>query len=188
DGAEEERSMSQELRKPRVDDGRMWDILLGMVGYPAVLVAHQVKLFPLLGERTQTTDEIAAALGMALRPVRTLLALCTSLGLVERAGNAYRLTSFSEDYFLPASPTYFGDFIDVAFLSDQSLYSPETVRRAMLMNRSQVFGGEALFGAAERMGAFTLAMHGHSMAAAMTWPDRTDLASHRVMLDVGGGS
>ena len=28
---------------------------------------------------------------------RTLLALCASLGLVERAGNAYRLTSFSED-------------------------------------------------------------------------------------------
>jgi hypothetical protein len=181
-----------QLRKPRVDDGRMWDILLGICGYQTVLVAHQVKLFPLLDERARTPGEIGSALGMALRPVQALLGVCAALGLVERNGNAYRLTPFSADYFLPASPTYFGDFIDLAFLADQALYAPETQKRAMLTNRSQVFGGDPVFGPseeqAERMAAFTRAMHGHSMAAATAWPDLIDLAAHRVMLDVGGGS
>jgi cyclopropane fatty-acyl-phospholipid synthase-like methyltransferase len=59
-------------------------------------------------------------------------------------------------------------------------------------NRSQVYGGEALFASHEEQAAlargFTLMMHGHSMGAALAWPDALDLSRHRTLLDVGGGS
>jgi hypothetical protein len=36
------------IRRPRADDQLMRDILFGISGYAAVLVAHDLKLYPLL--------------------------------------------------------------------------------------------------------------------------------------------
>lgn len=38
------------MRKPRTDDRPLWEVVLGGYGYPAVLLAHRLKLFPLLAE------------------------------------------------------------------------------------------------------------------------------------------
>lgn len=34
-----------ETRKPRTDDRPLWDIVFGVYGYPALLLAHKLKLF-----------------------------------------------------------------------------------------------------------------------------------------------
>ena len=39
------------IRKPRTDDKLPWNIQFAVWGTPAVFVAHQLKLFPLLAER-----------------------------------------------------------------------------------------------------------------------------------------
>ena len=46
---------STTIRKPRTDDRPLWDVVLGLYGYPAVLLAHRLKLFPLLAEKPLAT-------------------------------------------------------------------------------------------------------------------------------------
>ncbi len=40
-----------QIRKPTSDDRPLWNIVFALWGYPAVLVAHDLKLFDLLAER-----------------------------------------------------------------------------------------------------------------------------------------
>ena len=86
---------SGEIRRPRTDDRPLRDIAFGIWGYPAVLVAHDLKLFPLRAERPRTLSEVCEALKIARRPAEAILTVCTSLGLVQLQGDRYSLTPLS---------------------------------------------------------------------------------------------
>jgi hypothetical protein len=45
------RTASIDIKLPRTDDRRVWDVVFGVYGFPAVLLAHKLKLFPLLANR-----------------------------------------------------------------------------------------------------------------------------------------
>ena len=64
------------IRKPRTDDRPLWDLQFGIWGYTALLVAHDLKLFPLLAEKPRTLAEVCEALNIARRPAEALLTLC----------------------------------------------------------------------------------------------------------------
>ncbi len=177
----------------RPDDGRLWEVLAGIWSYPAFLVAHQIKLFELLSARSLTLEEVAGAKGLERRPAEALLAVCTSLGFVEKARERYRLTPLSRTYLLESSPTYFGHFLD-GVTQLYPLFSVENVRRAAQSNSPQSDLSpaenqfEALGWQAERVRMFTRAMHSLSVAPAMAWPAKLDLSKNSAMLDIGGGS
>ena len=57
----------QAISKPRTDERPVWDVLFALWGYPAVLVAHQMKLFELLAEKPLTLDEVCRAKNIAKR-------------------------------------------------------------------------------------------------------------------------
>jgi hypothetical protein len=46
------------LRAPRVDDRALWDVMPGLWGYPAVLVAHELKLFELLAAKPLNSQRL----------------------------------------------------------------------------------------------------------------------------------
>jgi hypothetical protein len=95
------------LRKPPSDDRPVWDVLFGIWGYPAVLGAHQMKLFELLAERPLTIEEVGAELKIARSPADTLLALCASVGFVAFKDGCYSLTPVAVSLGclpLPGSP------------------------------------------------------------------------------------
>ena len=96
---------SETIRKPRTDDRPLWDVVLGVYGYPAILLAHKLKLFPLLAENPRTLPEVCAAVHIAHRPAAALLSVCASLGLVQIQDGRYSLTPVAEDYLLESSPT-----------------------------------------------------------------------------------
>ena len=184
---------SETIRKPRTDDQPLWDILGGIWGYPAVLVAHELKLFALLADKPLSLEEICTAKNLARRPAHTLLAVATSLGLLRLNDGHYALTPLAEDYLLEDSPTYFGGSFDVA-LKLSSVWSPASLKQAVLTDSPQgpFASTEDPFKAsawqAEQARSFTRWMHGISIGSALAWPDVVDLAPYRVMLDVGGGS
>jgi ubiquinone/menaquinone biosynthesis C-methylase UbiE len=181
------------IRKPRTDDQPLWDVLLGIEGYPAVLVAHELKLFALLADKPLSLEEICAAKNLARRPAHTLLAVATALGLLRLHDGRYALTPLAEDYLLEDSPTYFGGAFD-GILGLYSVYSPASLKQAVLTDSPQgPFAGaadpfKASAWQAEQARSFTRWMHGISIGSALAWPDVVDLAPYRVMLDVGGGS
>ena len=181
----------QSISQPRADEKPLWDVLFGLWGYPAVLVAHQLKFFELLAEKPLTLDEICRARKLAKRPAETLLSVCTSLGFVVLKDGRYSLTPLSEDYLLPSSPTYFGWFFD-AWAPIYSLWSPESLLKAVMTDKPQGPFGDpnSAFASwhAEQALNFTRAMHSASIASGLAWPRHVDLSKHRVMLDVGGGS
>lgn len=187
-----EQHQSIEIRQPRTDDRVLWDICEGTLAYQAVLVAHDLKLFSILAERSRTLAEVCEALKIVRRPAEALLTVCTALRLVQLEEGCYSLTPVAEDYLVESSPTYFGGLLDFAMIQNRNLYSFDSLKQAVLTNRAQVYGGEELFKSHEEQAAlarsFTHFMHSHSIAPALAWPDTVDLTNHRVMLDVGGGS
>jgi hypothetical protein len=104
-----------EIRAPRMDDRPIFDVMLAIWGYPAVLVANKLRFFDLLAEGALTIEEICAAKGIGRRPVQALLSVCTSLKLLSFQGERYSLTALSEDYLISSSPTYYGWFFDAWF-------------------------------------------------------------------------
>ena len=63
-----EQHMAATIRRPSRDYHPLDDVMFGLLGYPAVLVAHDLKVFPLLAEAPRTLLEICAALHIT--PVR----------------------------------------------------------------------------------------------------------------------
>jgi O-methyltransferase domain/Dimerisation domain len=186
-----ERPRAAGARQP--DDRRLWEILAGIWSYPAFLVAHQIKLFDLLAERSLTLAEIGGAKSLQRRPAEALLALCASLGFIEKARDRYALTPLARTYLLESSPAYFGYFLD-GMTQLFPLFSVESIRRAVDTDspQSDLATAQDQFAAlgwhAERAQTLTRAMHSLSVGPAMAWPAKLDLSKNRLMLDVGGGS
>jgi hypothetical protein len=94
------------IRKPRVDDELLWNILFAVWGTPAVFVAYQLNLYALLAERPRTLEQICDAKGLKRRPAEAILSVTTSLGITRLRGSKYALTPAGEDYFVETSPSF----------------------------------------------------------------------------------
>ena len=183
--------MSQDVRRPRGDDRPLWDIIMGIYGYQAVLLCHDLKLFPLLADKPGTLAEVAAALQIDPRPAQALLQVCRALGLVKVQDGLFSLTPVAEDYLLESGPVYFGGFFDYT-LAHRTVLSFDSLKKAVLTNNAQVYGGAELYNSHQEQEElardFTRMMHSHSRAPAQSWPEKIDLAGVLTMLDIGGGS
>jgi hypothetical protein len=180
------------VQKPRTDDRPLWDVVFGIYGYPAVLLAHKVKLFPLLEKRPRTLSEICTELGVKRRPAAALVTAAASLGFLQLQDGRYSLTPLAEDYLLESSPTYFGTYWDL-ITSNYSVCSLDSLEKAMRTDTAQAYGAtQEMFKSHEQQTElarfFTRTMHSTSMAPALAWPDVVDLSGRKVMLDIGGGS
>ena len=129
------------IQRPRVDDRPIWDIFSGIFGYPAVLVSHDLKLFSLLAEKPRTLSEVCDSLGIASRPAEALLTVNSSLGLVRVENDRYSLTPLAETYLVESSPVSFSGFLDL-HIANYSLYSVESIKKLVLTNSPQLYGGE----------------------------------------------
>ena len=179
------------IRRSRVDDRKLWDVVFSVYGAPAVLLAHKLKLFPFLAEKPRSFAEICGHLGLAARPIETILAANAARGFVKLKSGRYTLTPLSEDYLLEGSPTYFGSYFDL-IINNYSVCSIESLEKAVRTDSPQVYGGAELFKSHEEQAnlarSFTRAMHSISMAPALAWPSAIDFSKCKMMLDVAGGS
>lgn len=183
---------SPKVPRPRTDDRPLWDVTYAIYGYPALLLAHRLKLFPLLAEKARTLPEVCDALKIKRRPAQAILSAATALGFLHLREDArYSLTALAEDYLLEGSPAYFGFFWDLV-IDNYQVCSFASLEKAVLTDSAQVYGGGDIFKSheeqAELARAFTRGMHSISMAPASAWPELIDLSQHRLMLDVAGGS
>ncbi|MCC5614376.1 acetylserotonin O-methyltransferase [Nostoc sp. CHAB 5836] len=182
---------SQAIHKLQTNERLLWDIFLGGFGHNLLLIAHDIKLFSLLANQPLTAVGVAKALNIQIRPTNALLTFCTSVGILSFNDNYYSLTLVAEEYLLESSPTYFGAFLELNIANNSTL-SFEKLKNAVLTNSSQVYDNGKLFQSHEEevklAKAFTHAMHGHSMGAALAWSSSIDLSKYQVLLDIGGGS
>lgn len=179
------------FRPPRQDDKPLWDVMFAVYGYPALLIAHRLKVFSLLETRPHTLQEICKVLNIRRRPAEAILAAATASGFLSLQGGLYALTPLSEDYLLEKSPNYFGFFWDM-MIDNAEVFSYVNLERAVLTDCPQAYGGGDIYRShedqAELARRFTRGMHSISMTLAFAWPNIADLSNSRLMLDIGGGS
>ena len=171
--------MREDVRKPRSDDRPLWDLIAAARGYTAMLVAHDLKLFAVLGERPRTLQEICETLDLASPPAEALLTMLESLVLVQAQNGHYALTPLAADALLESSPTYVGWYLDRE-IANESVFSFDSIKAAVANNSGLSLRADRRL--------FAHAMHSMSMGAALAWPKTIDLSACQVMLDVGGGS
>ncbi|GAC1351015.1 MAG: methyltransferase [Polyangiales bacterium] len=178
------------LEKPRLTDERLRDITAALMGFPVILVAHEMRLFDLLAGGAQTAEEVARALKLRVRAAETILDVATSAHFLTRDASRYALTPLAEDYLLSSSPTYWGHYLD--YISQRDLYSLKNIREALTAPDRKHGKGTEIFDVheedAEQGRQFARWMHSVSMGPALSWPDHIDLGSHKHLLDIAGGS
>jgi len=113
----------------------MRDVLFGIAGYPAVLVAHDLKLYPLLAEQPRSLPEICDALHIAPRAAEALLSVSTAVGLLEERDGRYCLTPVAEDYLLEGSATYYGGYFDM-MIQNYAMYSFDSLNTMTSSDRN----------------------------------------------------
>lgn len=179
------------IQKPKTDERPLWNIIFANAANRVLLVAHEFKLFPLLAAQPHSLEAICNALKIEQRPAEAILAVLVSIGLVQLKDGSYSLRPLAEDYLLETSPTYFGGLLDMIITNDY-MSSFESLKAAVLTNSAQIYDSGQLFKShqeqAQLARTFTYGMHGHSMAAALAWPELIDLSGHTLLLDIGGGS
>jgi len=177
--------------KPKSADHLLWDIFFSFWATPAVLVAHDMKLFTLLGERPRTLAEVCASLGTPERSTEVLLHTNITFGLIAQHRNKYRLTAVAAEYLDERSPINLGGYLNF-LVGNHALWSVANLKKAVLTNSPQVGGGKDFFSDPEMQKAFaqgfTKAMYAHSIGSALVWPNKVDLSKQRKLLDIGGGS
>ncbi|MCW5618983.1 MAG: methyltransferase [Nitrosomonas sp.] len=180
-----------DIQIPQVDDRPLWDVIFAIYGYPALLMAHRLRIFSILAEKTCTLSEICNALNLKPRPVEAILTTATALGFLSLHEERYSLTPVTEIYLLESSPNYFGFFWDM-MIDNYQVSSIASLEKAILTDTPQVYGGSNLFKTHEEqielLQRFTAGMHSISITSALVWPTIMDFSRHRIMLDIGGGS
>lgn len=179
------------IQLPTVDDRSLWDVIFAIYGYPALLLAHRLKIFSTLAKNSCTLSEICNTLNLKPRPVEAILTTATALGFLSLHEERYRLTPVTEVYLLENSPNYFGFFWDM-MIDNYQASSIASLEEAILTDKPQVYGGNNLFKTHEEqielLRRFTAGMHSISITSALVWPTIIDFSRHRIMLDIGGGS
>lgn len=179
------------IQAPRVDDRPVWDVVFAVYGYPALLLAHRLKVFSLLADGPRTLADICNALNIKQRPAEAILTVATALSFLSLQEERYSLTAVSEEYLLKSSPNYFGFFWDL-MIDNYQVSSFASLEKAILTDSPQAYGGGDIFKTHEEqielLHRFTCGMHSMSMASALVWPKVMDFSQYRTMLDIGGSS
>ncbi|MBD2182378.1 methyltransferase [Planktothrix sp. FACHB-1355] len=179
------------IQKPKTDEGLLWNILLAGQAHRVLLVAHNLKLFSVLAEKPLSFGEICDKLKIASRPAFAILSVLTSIGLIDVTEDSYCLTLLAREYLLENSHTYFGGFLDLMIVNDELVSSFDSLKQAVLTNSQQLAENRQFKSFEEQVAAarnFTYGMHGHSMGAALAWPELLNLSEYKQLLDIAGGS
>jgi len=147
--------------------------------------AHGVGIFERLGGGAATAEVLASDLGLDSDAVEKVLIVLVAMGLVDRAGDVFRLTPKAEATLLPAAPYYQGNMLAHhanigSFWSDlESVLRGET--------GGWVFDPQGR-PALRSQRDFILGMHNIAMAGrAAELAERVSLTGRRTLADVGGG-
>ncbi len=181
-----------EKQHSQIDNKPLADVVSGLIGFPAILTAHDLEIFPLLSQSALSLEEICQIKNLTPRAAAAMLSMCVSTGLLSKTSGLYSLTALSRLYLLKESPYYYGSFLDLLINNYDSITYP-SIKQAILANQSQAYEGKQdVFKVhaeqEELAAAFTRAMHSSSNGPAQVWVQIVNLSQYKTMLDVGGGS
>jgi 2-hydroxy-4-(methylsulfanyl)butanoate S-methyltransferase len=161
-------------------------IAYGFMGSQALFAALELGLFTALATSPLTESEIAQKTGARLDPLRSLLAACVALQLLERDGGVYRNTQAAQRYLVRNTRGYMGDY----YLNQiaETLYLQMPLTRAALRGQPGAGGYADFLNDPARTELFIRGQHAGSSGPAYLLAKTVDLSPYGCLLDLGGGS
>lgn len=179
---------------PLCDDRLIWDTWMAAYHLPALTVADELGVFPLLAQAPATTQELATRLSLGVRGTEVLLGVLTAVGFLVQYQGRFHLTETSRSYLLPDSPFYYGGVLRTYYEHPVS----HTALREALRNDSPASQPSSTANIIEAWQAgelpieqavpFARLTHSLSMPAAMGVARRGNFVGVRKLLDIAGGS
>src|SRR5437588_4189177 len=181
-------SRSQTSIPPVLDPRRILDMNYAFAGTAMLVAAVRLRLFTHMAHKALTPAALAALAHTAPDSTERLLKGLEGKGLVEREGDAYRLTSLSDHFLVEGKPGYLGgdtlamlDYLPAWFELDRTLSTGQPYR-----DLGDAATAEAFF--APRVRDLFPLVHPVAKRAAALVPLGVREQSSFRLLDVGAGS
>lgn len=155
----------------------------GFMAAKHLFVASEIGLFASLAEGPRTLAELAAALGIPTRTARISADACVSLGLVRREGDRYVNAPEAQAFLAGRGPVDLRPW--ARFWSRISYPAWEQLEDALRGGARTSVHHEMTPAEAE---IFSKGVEGFTRGAANAFAEGYDLARHRKVLDVAGGT
>ncbi len=155
----------------------------GFMATKHMFVACELGLFAALAEGPRTLDEIAGALDIPRRTARISADACVSLGLVRREGDRYVNAPDAQAFLTGRGPM---DLRPWARFWNRISYGAWQGLEDALRGRAPASVHHEM--SPEEAEIFSKGVEGFTRGAANALADGYELARHRKVLDVGGGT
>lgn len=189
--------MLQLLEESKVDvnPNPIYEMAMGFAATKALLAAQRLGFFEALSGHERTAAQVAEEKGYPARTTELLLDTCVALGLCRKMGARYANLEIAERYLIPGRRGYLGRFLDHFndLMYPGWLHLEEAVRTGHAQIQKVV--GEPkdnFFQAIDRqmqhLRTFMQTMEEHSLLEGEALAGAYDFSTHRVLLDVAGGT
>ncbi len=179
----------QEITLPTCDDKSIWEVFLSRFEWPALTLADELGLFPLLWERPRDCAEVAAVLEIKTRATEAILGVLSGLGFVVHRDGKFHLTDVSRNYLLPGSKFYKG--AQLQLFRDHTV-THATLKEAILRDATSGAHGTDQWSSRkpdpDKLKNYTSMIHASSLPAALGLAVLGNVSSVERLLDVAGGS
>jgi SAM-dependent methyltransferase len=164
-----------------VDPEALFRVASGFMAAKHLFVAAELGLFAALGDGPATLDELAARVGLQARTARISADAMVALGFVERDGERYANGALATAFLAQRGPLDLSPFL--RFWDRISYPNWATLARSLRTGRAATV--ELTPDEAE---IFAAGVEAVTAGSAHALAETYDFASHRRMLDVGGGT
>lgn len=151
----------------------------------ALFAAAELDVFSVLADGPRTAAAVASAAGVPhVEPLRLVMEMCVTSGLLQRSGDAFANTPTTDTFLVRGRPAYIGAGLQYA----ADLY-PAWGRLTDLVRTGRApLAPETILGDdPEKTRHFVHAMHQRAQGIGTVLPAVVNLAGCRRLLDVGGG-
>lgn len=165
------------------------DIAFGFMGSKALFAALHHGVFTQLADGPMTPEEVAAATGLHVERVRTLLTALAALGVVSSEDGRFANSPAAEAFLVKGAKYDFGDYLRLQV--DRQMYTLLDQIELALANRlpdDATASYADWFSDPEQARLYSTSQHAGSLGPAQGLARRVDLEGAQSLLDVGGGT
>ncbi|MET0866520.1 MAG: class I SAM-dependent methyltransferase [Pseudorhodoplanes sp.] len=160
-------------------------VAYGFMGSQALFAALDLGLFTALEGGPLDAAALADKIGAQLDPLRSLLEALVALDLIEREGPLFRNTRAASRYLVQDARGYMGDYY-LKQIAETLYHQMPDAKRALRGEAAKSYSN--FLDDPLRTEAFIRGQHAGSAGPAYLLSRNPDLAHHKRLLDLGGGS
>jgi ubiquinone/menaquinone biosynthesis C-methylase UbiE len=172
------------MKEPELTQESIRDIAYAFQRSRILLTAYELGIFGAIGTGTESSQNVARALGTDARATDRLMNALAAMGLLIKENGAFRTSPSATKYLVPSSPDYMSGLMHTVHLWDSWSTLSEAVRLGTSLPRREQRRADP----ADWTTAFIAAMNDRARKQAPVIAAQMGMKEGMRVLDVGGGS